>query len=381
MPDTERLASMYVREVETLADVAPQDWDRISAGLGLYYSHAWLRMLETNPGARVRYLLASRGGTLLAGLPIQQVRQETLRNYLPEKHAKVTGGGRWLLVGTRRAYASGVAVDPAVTGPDRLEVMRSLVEAAREYATATGHDGVVWMYATTAAAAELVACGARAGFAGADAVIQPPPGGVEGYLSSFPSKARREMRREMRVFEAAGYQVTRSPLSECWAEAGALQFNIQRKYGHETTLEAEQASLRNQAAALDAHSLVLGVRADSRLTGFLLLYRWAGTLYARVTGFDYDALRRAYEYFNLTYYRPIALLDELGLTQLHLGTGSLDTKIDRGAVLRPLWMVALPAGGGDHHGADTASELREWRKRYPGPATSSAEWEPAWSSR
>ncbi|WP_412743450.1 GNAT family N-acetyltransferase [Krasilnikovia sp. MM14-A1004] len=378
MADVESTAPLRVRWADSLSDVPRNQWDEISAELGLYYSHRWLAMLEANPGARVRYLLVWRGDIVVAGMPVQDVLNETLRNYRPDKHAAVTGGGRWLLAGTRRAYSSGVAVHSALTGAERREAVQLVVDAARDYAASAGYDGVVWMYATTSAAADLVRCGARAGLATAEAIIRPAAAGLDAYLSAFSAHRGREMRREMRVFEGAGYEVSTSALSGCWEEAGQLLLNIQRKYGHETTLQAEQASLRSQADALDDQSVVVCVRDEGRLVGFTLFYRWNSTLYARVAGFDYTAVRRAYEYFNVAYYRPVALMADLGLGELHLGTGSLDAKIARGAVLRPLWMAAVPVDPDNHVDLDVRPDLRAWRDRYPAQAIPAAEWEPAW---
>src|ERR1041385_8605926 len=65
------------------------------------------------------------------------------------------------------------------------------------------------------------------------------------------------------------------------------------------------------------------------------MYRWKGTLYGRLVGFDYTRLRAACEYFNLVYYRPLEHMGEHGLTRLQLGIEAWHAKVLRGASLHP----------------------------------------------
>jgi hypothetical protein len=76
-----------------------------------------------------------------------------------------------------------------------------------------------------------------------------------------------------------------------------------------------------------------------RLVGLALAYRWRDTLYLRSVGFDYAALRDAYEYFNLVYYEPIRWAAGNGVRKMHFGVEAYDAKVRRGAVLQPLWAV------------------------------------------
>lgn len=60
----------------------------------------------------------------------------------------------------------------------------------------------------------------------------------------------------------------------------------------------------------------------------------------RLAGFDYRALRGAFEYFNVVFYLPLRYLYRTGLRRLHLGRESYDAKLRRGATPTPLWSLA-----------------------------------------
>jgi predicted N-acyltransferase len=367
---------MDVRWVDTLSDVDAMRWDEVAAGLGLYYSHRWLLAMEGDPGVRTRYVLVERGGRLLAALPVYEVADEGSEFYLPARHhGQLTGGGDWLLAGTRRAYQSGIAVCPDLDRDQRDRGTRAALDAAREHAAARGFRGVVWMYATTGSARLLRRHGCAVALDTAEATIPVAEGGLDDYLDRMPARARRSFRREMRAFSAAGYRVQRQSLAECWPELVPLLGNIQAKYGHVVDADRLARRLRQQAENLGELSTVFRADDGAAPRGFALAYTWGDTCYLRMTGFDYANLRGAFEYFNLVYYLPITFAGERGLTAVHLGPESLDVKVRRGALLHPLWTVALPCDRtATLEPGPKASDPTAWLTSWPQRALVQDEW-------
>jgi hypothetical protein len=74
----------------------------------------------------------------------------------------------------------------------------------------------------------------------------------------------------------------------------------------------------------------------------------------------------SYAYFNILIYQAIEYASAHGLDRLQLGLASA-AKAERGAVLRPLWTVAVPAGPGQR---EQGIQLRDpgaaqrWNEAY-----------------
>jgi hypothetical protein len=96
------------------------------------------------------------------------------------------------------------------------------------------------------------------------------------------------------------------------------------------------------------------------MIGFCLYYRWRDELFARVVGFDYEKMGDDRLYANLVFYEPIRYAIDEGIRRLHLGAGSLETKLLRGGELAPLWSLVCPP-------ADVAPEVQRsldgWNER------------------
>ncbi|HEX4815173.1 MAG TPA: GNAT family N-acetyltransferase [Nonomuraea sp.] len=365
-----------IRVEEAIAGIRPSDWDRMATSRDFYLSHGWLRTLEGDPRVRNHYVLASHGGDLVGALPIFDVRFEGSGFYAPERHHQaLTGGGRWLLAGGRRAYRSGVLLPGE--GPDRRSVLRALLEAGLRLAAERQARGLVWMFAPTGIARELCEEGAVAAFDTVEACLDSD--GWDGYLAGLGARRRKNTLRERRRFDQAGYELAELPLSGCWETLAELVANVQRKYGHRSTPESMRRVLAPQVEFLDPASVAFTARRDGRTVAGALRYRFGDTLYARMVGFDYDRLLGAYEYFNLSYYLPIQHMERAGLRRLHLGIESAATKAERGARLSPLWTVALPCDGAVLVPSERAAgERRAWRERYDDRVLPPEDWDVPW---
>ncbi|GAA3084395.1 GNAT family N-acetyltransferase [Streptosporangium carneum] len=362
--------------VEELESIRQPDWDRLATSDDFYLSYRWLRTLEGDPRVGDHYVLAHDGGTLVGALPIFDIRFEGSAFYAPERHhLALTGGGRWLLAGGRRAYHSGILLPG--DEPDRRRVLRALLEAGLRLAAERDARGLVWMFAPTRVAGELREEGGTAAFDTVEACLTAD--GWDGYLTGLSARRRKNTVRERRRFEQVGYELAEQPLDDCWRTLAELVANVQQKYGHRSTSESMRRVLAPQARFLDDESVTFTARREGRMVGGALRYRFGDTLYARMVGFDYARLLNAYEYFNLAYYLPIQYMQRTGLRRLHLGIESADVKAERGARLHPLWTVAVPCDGSALVPAErTAAERRGWQDRYDDRVLPPEHWDVPW---
>jgi uncharacterized protein len=372
---------LVVRTARSLEEAGAAEWDAAAGPGGFYLSHEWLRLVAADPSATAEYLLGYDGDRLIAVLPLYDVHTENLGLYRPSGLADNRWQGRYLLAGSRRGFINGFLVDPGLPAERRTEAFRALLPVVKDRAGASGADGALFLHLTTEAAAEMYQAG-EGGFTGlplltlVDATIEVPGDGLDDYVRSIPSHARRKVRREMKVFGEAGYEVTQERLTDCLAEAKSLVCNLQHRYGHVEDDEKWRSELDHMARLLGRRDVVFSARRDGALVGFALGYPFSGTLYMRRCGFDYDALQDAFEYFNLAYYLPLQYAYRHGLRRLHLGPTAYEAKVRRGAVLTPLWSLAVSAGAAAgradpdpacDHAADLAwnrKAVDEWFGRY-----------------
>jgi hypothetical protein len=142
---------------------------------------------------------------------------------------------------------------------------------------------------------------------------------------------RRECQREIRRFADADYKTSVEPLSAVYGEVVDLMLALEASHGNHPSRANVQTSVRRQAQEMGTDAVVFGARAAGRLVGMALCCRWRDQLHVRSVGFDYSALRGAFEYFNLAYYLPIDFAYRHGLRQVYFGTGTYEAKLRRGA--------------------------------------------------
>ncbi|WP_433512862.1 GNAT family N-acetyltransferase [Nonomuraea sp. CA-143628] len=359
-----------------LDKVGQPDWDRLATGDDFYLSYRWLRTLDGDPYVSDYYVLAHHDGALAGALPIYDIRVEGSSFYAPRRHRQaLTGGGRWLLAGGRRAHHSGILLSGDER--ERRSVLRALLAAGLRLAAERDARGLVWMFAPTRVARWLHAEGGSVAFDTVEACLTAD--GWDTYLAGLGGRRRKSTMRERRRFEQAAYDLAEQPLSECWQALATLVANLQQKYGYRTTPESMRRVLGSQAEFLDDESVAFTVRREGRLVAGALQYRFGDTLYARMIGFDYARLANAYEYFNLSYYLPVQYMERARLRRLHLGIESARVKAERGARLHPLWTVAVPCDGSARVPAERcAAERRAWRGRYDERVLPAEDWDVPW---
>jgi uncharacterized protein len=318
--------------IEVLTARSPDElpagfWSSFHQGAGVYQSRPWLEFVQQSAAPAVTYLAATENGQALGLMPVY-----------PEPGAPGSGYGLTelagvgsvpetaLLCGNRRAYRNEMLpAAPPAGGQPGPEVLGTLTRAAAATSTAASPPALIFPYVSQECASMLCQAVPDAVplLCRLDANIRLHGRSFDEYVHDLGQKKASRVRREMRLFERAGYTVGNERLADCWYEAGPL---------------------RRQAELLAGHDVVFTARRTGRLVALALHYEWNGTLASRVVGFDYDNLAGAMEYFNLNFYQPLEYACARGLSQILLGTGSEHAKQQRGATLTGLWTVVAGPG-------------------------------------
>jgi hypothetical protein len=375
---------------DLLGGLAPQTWDSL-VGSRLYSCRDWLRFCSTDPGgATVTGAVHVDGGPdRVAAVSVTAIEGEP--NSFYQWHTQLTGRGlpapepAGLLVGQRRGYQthlltqSGIRAEEAAPALlDRLRRLRREV-AGTEVLPST-RSGPVPCVASFVGTQDVIAL-RNAGVSvlpvllTTDAWIPVVAGGWPEWLRALPSKGRRDsVKQEVKAFAAAGYEITRSPLSTSYRDAAELLAGTQKRYGHAYDIDQLAESFRLQAKAMGPAAQVLFCAVPGEpAVGFCLYYIFGDTLFVRAVGFDYPRLRGAAEYFNLVYYTPVRIAAARGLRWVAPGIESADAKALRGARLRPLWLLDLAEdsvllGQSDEIRAHNAGQVRRLRETSPAVA-------------
>jgi len=370
-------------QVETrLADVGAADWAALDHDGGLYQSRPWLTWAETSCGAEPFYVLArNRAGVLVGAVPAYLLSAsntswnswyDPLNLFVGDDPETPDRRPDWfplLAVGSVSGYSSEVLLHPSLDEIGRRDVTRLLLQRCRLLTDEQSASSMALMYAPPATAA--------AGWEGGTAPAPPVPTSagtrisacwpdLESYLRSFPSRRRGKLKHEIDVFRSGGSRVVECRLSQCLAQVGPLLGNVHRRHGADDTDVDTAHYLQTQAVQLDEISTVFLEVIDDTPVGFSLCYTWGRDVHVRVVGFDYQRSTR-FAYFNLAFYLPLAYAIRHRLRAVHLGPGTYQAKVSRGAVLEPNWSLVWPPNG-DHgrwfarrrHASEEALEAARW---------------------
>jgi hypothetical protein len=325
-----------------------ETWDRLAGG-HFYSTAAWLKFCAMHGGGDQTEIVAFADGEPRAALPVTELTAAPFPLYRWHELLAESGlpslPSTGLLVGPRQGYQTNLLRDRDSTDADVAELVAELRHRAASAGSNSDRESAcVAMYVPTTDAIALRRAGVTAlpVLLDADAWLELPPGGWDGWMQSLPSRRRRNVRREVRAFRDAGYTVSRVPLADCCDQLAALAGATQAKYGSASQaadwLKLLQLHVRGMG---DAAQVAVCRRGDSPPLAFCLYYVWDETAYLRWAGFDYARLAGAAEYFNLVFYENVAAAEELGVRRIHIGIKAPEAKALRGAVLRPLWMVDL----------------------------------------
>jgi uncharacterized protein len=352
-------ASMSVDVVSALAEVPSDRLKALSAGRTFYVSPDWLSAVEAIRAGKTAYLICRDSRAEVIGVLPVYWGTSGRGFYSPYDMFLAPSGGRFqrsawsptYVVGSRFAYACEFLVEQAAGADARRMVLTAMLARAVQHAESVGASSLSALYLNERGQRQLSeVVGPEAFFlAAANAVVDLTATNFNDYALSLGSKRAVSIRHERRVFTAAGYEVSRSRLSDVIDEIAALFAALERKYGHDSCAQAEAKELRLMARTCDRNSQVLTARRDGRAVGAVLLFMAGDTVYVRSTGFDYEIVGQAFEYFNLVYYEVVEFALARGYQKIEFGVTAYLAKLTRGAHLHPLlgfvesWSEPAPA--------------------------------------
>ncbi|MFC4015622.1 peptidogalycan biosysnthesis protein [Nonomuraea purpurea] len=174
-----------------------------------------------------------------------------------------------------------------------------------------------------------------------EAYFELPFASFEAYVATLSRNGRSQARRERRRFLDSGLELSAVPAMDA-VELEPLLTQVERKYDANASAEWEALFLSSTALAMAECGTALVVHDCGRPVAFTLLWQVGSVWRVRCWGCDYahPAVRDAALYANLMFYEPIIRAGQAGGRRLIVGTGTLESKLRRGASLRRLRSLA-----------------------------------------
>ncbi|MER6104660.1 GNAT family N-acetyltransferase [Streptomyces sp. NPDC001832] len=348
---------MDVRTYDTVGALPTADWESLTSGSTIYSTAGFqgVREEELPPGARARRITAHDAeGTVAAGLEAYTFTRPPHALYTPadllaglvdeERHASVAS--RPLAIGAGWSEFRGQVVHhPDAKPGQRAVAVEAMTSEALNFAKRAEASVLAYYYLPREDALDIARAHDHAGavvlFHDVETVL--PVGlwdDLDDYYAWLPAKRRPRARREVRTFRESRRTVREVALPEVVDCIAPLNSALMRKHGHDYGVARAAEVYGRQGRHLgDRSTLLLAEEGDSPV-GFALRYRHQEMLYARVAGFDYDFANKA-DYFNLVFYHPIAEGTGRSTRAIHLGLGTFEAKLTRGAQPVPLYTVLV----------------------------------------
>lgn len=357
---------MRITGYGSLAELPAHEWDALTVGATIYSSSGFLgvREEELPEGAQAHHLLAydedasapGGAGEAVAGLEVYSFLRPPHVIYTPadlldglipqERHAHLAASP--LAIGAGWSEFRGqLPGRPGVTAEQRRSAVEALTAQALRRAGDAGASVLAYYFMPREEAEEV----ARA-HAGDGAVLlfhnvetSLPIGlweNFDEYAAWLPSGRRPRARRELRRFREAGRVVRDYKLPDVVKEMAPMNSALMQKHGHTAFDEERVATVYDRQGRHlgDSSTLLMAQESDGTNVGFALRYRQRDMLYGRVAGFDYSRPNIA-DYFNLVFYHSIAEGEGRSTREIHLGLGTFEAKMVRGAQPTPLYTVLV----------------------------------------
>ncbi|MFJ6669244.1 GNAT family N-acetyltransferase [Streptomyces sp. NPDC091383] len=346
---------MDVRTYDTVGALPGADWDSLTSGSTIYSTAGFqgVREEELPPGARARRVTAHDAqGAMAAGLEVYAFARPPHALYTPadllaglvdeERHAAVAA--RPLAIGAGWSEFRGQVVHHPDAGPERrAAAVEALTAEALAFAEKAEASVLAYYYLPREDALDLARAHEDAVVLFHDVETVLPVGlwdDLEDYYAWLPAKRRPRARREVRTFRESGRTVREVALPEVVERIAPLNSALMRKHGHDYGVAKAAEVYGRQGRHLGERSTLLLAEEGENPVGFALRYRHQDMLYARVAGFDYGYENKA-DYFNLVVYHPIAQGTGRSTRAIHLGLGTFEAKLSRGAQPVPLYTVLV----------------------------------------
>ncbi|MFF9818672.1 GNAT family N-acetyltransferase [Streptomyces sp. NPDC014006] len=346
-----------VLAVERAADLPRAGWDALAGPADIFLTCRWLDVVEATVGVPMAYLWIERDGEPVACLatalatsavPWALGRPDVvLRN---SAEAGLPGAAGFLadlagdpttelmptlLAGGRHVGHTRILQGHRTTRDDLVR----LVGAAETLARRSGAATVCFLYLDAAGeddrrlADVLAERGYRSHTSGRHSRLRVPEDGYDGYLTALPRKRRVSVAAERRRIRQSGIDVSVESLDEVdLARCAELEAELLGKYGITWAPDQSLPQLRQVRDCFGDDAFAVVARAEGSLRAFGLILRRGDHWYARQTGYDYAYQRRTGLplYFELLYYRLVEEAAAAGVSTIHYGLGSTETKRSRG---------------------------------------------------
>ncbi|MFC7490496.1 MULTISPECIES: GNAT family N-acetyltransferase [unclassified Knoellia] len=329
--------ALRVEEV-SVEDAERAGWDALLTTEDGFQQTSYLGMQQRLLGDRLHLTCAFDGPDLAAGLvtvdtdadsPWTMARPDLLLDLdASASLPALTCGGRHL--GNTRAL---------LRSPHDATALRSLLEEAS--ARAAGADDRCVYFPHVRDDDPLSAQLAAAGFTGTRVdpyCVLPVEGGFDDYLSRLSQSRRRGIRRDRKEVREAGFVLELVPLDQCDLDRLAeLDVALLRKHGNDAKTAQSRSVLEG---LLDGPQVVVTTASrDGVVAGFGVMIEHtregATQWFGNRAGFDYEMQGDIPLYFEVLFYSPLEWAHERGVEAIHVGMGSTDAKVSRGAVAHP----------------------------------------------
>lgn len=336
--------------IPTLENFSPHEWDSLLPESGFYGSYSWLRAVRRHEEFSVSYFTARDDhGRLLAALPVYRAAAPPSERQFDPSAIFGTAGDQGFypaaVVGVRAGYSTCFPCNPAAATSTGADAMRALLGRCMREAREEGCRSLSLLYLPANAFAkvrEALPQNARVIPAGSDAILGMKWESFEEYQEEWPRNRRRGIERDISSFRKSGCSISRGRFAECYEEMVPLLAALQARYGALDSPRIIRRRLAEQAALLDERAVCFLCRNSTATVGFSLFYVWEDELYARVVGFDYEALPEdSRAYFSVLFYEPIRFAAGTKIRAIHYGRGTAEAKARRGASLEPRWSVFI----------------------------------------
>ena len=333
------MTQLEARFLGSIADVAPEAWDRLATNCSPFFDWAFLNACETasaipEHGILPQHATVWDGETLVAALPLYvkgDGRAEFIYDYAWYHFARQVG---------LDYYPKAVSMTPftPVTSPhfmtdpayDRRLLIRELTGVVEHWARANGLQGVHYLFLPEEEADALEDLGCLRRLTYQLKWSNADYGSWGDFLARFRHKARVKIKRELRRVTEQGITVETvrgDAITEADMDAMfAFYSRTCRLHGTGSDyLKRETWSLLFRDWR---HRIVLFVaRKDGERIAASFCAQKGDQLYGRYWGSnaDYDCL-----YFDLAFYKPMAHAIEEGYQTFWVGFGNSYAKFARG---------------------------------------------------
>lgn len=319
---------------ETTLDRANLPWGLLQSEADLYGGERWYRLQARNPAYEPGLVVARNPlGHVVGAVSTWAPRINGLDTYgrkLLESAGRHLSPRSVVYLGSVGGFRAAPNILSTLDGRARSIVRYALMTAAAQYSEARGRTAVV-PYSLEDASSPLF----DRGLLSTEASIAVE-GGFDDWLSKLSKNRRSSVRRERRAVLDLGYRVEMRQLGEVIPRCAELLSNTQRKYGRSAEPTVLNRHLTRIHEIYDDDAFAFVAVREGQIDSVAVVLAEGSKLFLRAAG---SAIaENGFLYFNTAVYAPIEYAARRRCTHVHLGTGSIAAKTNRGAIARELYM-------------------------------------------